>query len=176
MFDEDGLAADRRRQERSFNQELTEQMMRRAIELSRHGMRTGDGGPFGAVIAMGGRIVGEGWNRVVGAKDPTAHAEMEAIRAAARSLGSFTLTGCDLYASAQPCPMCLGATYWARLERVFYGNSVKDTAAIGFDDEVFYRQLTCSPHQREIPEAQVLAEEARRVFREYDAMPGTIRY
>lgn len=88
---------------------------------------------------------------MVGAKDPTAHAEMEAIRAAARSLGSFTLTGCDLYASAQPCPMCLGATYWARLDRVFYGNSVKDTAAIGFDDEVFYRQLTCSRTNARFP-------------------------
>ncbi|MCS6326257.1 MAG: nucleoside deaminase [Nitrospira sp.] len=150
--------------------------MRRAIELSRQGMRAGEGGPFGAVIVKGGVIVGEGWNRVLVTNDPTAHAEMEAIRAAARSLGSFTLKGCELYTSAQPCPMCLGAIYWSRLDRVFYGNSAKDTGAIGFDDEVFYRQLTCSPQQRDIPEVQVLADEAQRVFREYEAMPGTIRY
>lgn len=167
------LAAHRRR---GFDRATAERMMRRAIELSRQGMRAGEGGPFGAVIVMGGVIVGEGWNRVLVTNDPTAHAEMEAIRAVARSLGSFTLKGCELYTSAQPCPMCLGAIYWSRLDRVFYGNSAKDTGAIGFDDEVFYRQLTCSPQQRDIPEVQVLADEAQRVFREYEAMPGTIRY
>lgn len=164
------------RQGLGFDRATAERMMRRAIELSRQGMRAGDGGPFGAVIVKGSAIVGEGWNRVLVAKDPTAHAEMEAIRAAAKALGSFALSGCDLYASAEPCAMCLGAIYWARIDRVFYGNSVKDTAAIGFDDEVFYRQLTCSPQQREIPEVQVLAEEAQSVFREYETRPGAIRY
>ncbi len=164
------------RQGLGFDRATAERMMRRAIDLSRQGMRAGDGGPFGAVIVKGNAIVGEGWNRVLVAKDPTAHAEMEAIRAAAKALGSFTLSGCDLYASAEPCPMCLGAIYWARIDRVFYGNSVKDTAAIGFDDEVFYRQLTCSPQQREIPEVQVLAGEAQSVFREYETRPGATRY
>lgn len=163
-------------QRRGFDRATAERMMRRAVELSRQGMRAGDGGPFGAVIVKGDAIVGEGWNRVLVANDPTAHAEMEAIRSAAKVLGSYTLSRCDLYASAEPCPMCLGAIYWARIDRVFYGNSVKDTAAIGFDDEVFYRQLTCSPQQREIPEVQVLAEEAQLVFREYEARPDATRY
>lgn len=172
----ESLAASVSQQGRTFDLTTAERMMRRAIELSRQGMRAREGGPFGAVIVNGGAIVGEGWNRVLVTNDPTAHAEMEAIRAAARSLGSFTLKGCELYTSAQPCPMCLGAIYWSRLDRVFYGNSVKDTAAIGFDDEVFYRQLTSSPQQRDIPEVQVLADEAQHVFREYEAKPGTIRY
>lgn len=172
----ESLAADQPGQERVFDRDGAERLMRRAIKLGRHGMRSGEGGPFGAVIVKEGAIVGEGWNRVLATNDPTAHAEMEAIRAAARSVGSFTLKGCELYTSAQPCPMCLGAIYWSRLDRVLYGNSVRDTAAIGFDDEVFYRQLTCAPQQRDLPEVQVLADEAHVVFREYEAKPGAVQY
>lgn len=139
-------------------------------------MRAVKGGPFDAVIVKGGVIVGEGGNRVFATNDPTAHAEMEAIRAATGSLGSFVLTGCDLSASAQSCPMCLGAIYWARLDRVFYANSVKGAAVIGFDDEVLCRQLTCSSQQRDIPKVPVLAEEAECVFPEYEAGACTMRY
>lgn len=170
------LAALESPQSRAFDRETAEHMVRRAIALSRHGMRSGEGGPFGAVIVKGGATVGEGRNRVLATNDPTAHAEMEAIRAAARSVGSFTLKGCELYRSAQPCPMCFSAIYWLRLDRVLYGNSVRDTAAIGFDDEVSYRQVTCSPQQRDIPEVRVLVDEAHAVFREYEAKPGTVRY
>lgn len=150
--------------------------MRRAIELSRKGMEAGDGGPFGAVIVKGEKIVGEGWNRVIATKDPTAHGEVVAIRAATQSLDSFSLKGCDLYTSAHPCPMCLGAIYWARIDRIYYANNGKDAAAIGFDDEFIYQQLMRPPHQREVPGVQVLAEEAVQVFKSYAAKPDRVRY
>jgi tRNA(Arg) A34 adenosine deaminase TadA len=152
-----------------------EEFMRRAIELSRHGMRRGDGGPFGAVVVRGGAVVGEGWNRVLSTNDPTAHAEVEAIRDASRTLGRFDLSGCELFTSAEPCPMCLAATYWARIARVFYANSHADTAAIGFDDSMILGELR-KPAARLIPEARLLADEALAVFREYAADPTRVRY
>lgn len=152
-----------------FDQEMAEKFMRRAIELSRQGWEAGEGPPFGAVVAKEGKIVGESWNRRIVSKDATAHAEMEAIRRACKQLDSFSLKGCDLYASAQPCPMCLAATYWARIDRVYYGNSAKDSAAIGFDDDFIYQQLTRPPDQRKIPEVQLLGKEALEVFKDYAA-------
>ena len=169
-------AADQEATDKPFNRELVEQFMRRAIELSRKGMESGDGGPFGAVIVKGEKIVGEGWNRVIVTKDPTAHGEVVAIRAATQSLGDFNLKGCDLYTSAHPCPMCLGAIYWARIDRIYYGSSRKDAAAIGFDDEFIYQQLMRPPQQRQVPEVQVLAEEAVQVFKSYAAKPDRVRY
>ena len=150
--------------------------MRRAIELSRQAVRRGDGGPFGAVVVRGGRVVGEGWNRVVGTNDPTAHGEVVAIRDACRALGTFALAGCDLYTSSEPCPMCLSAIYWARLARVFYGNTVADAAAIGFDDTVILDELRKPPAARLIPAARFLAEEAVAAFREFAANPAHVRY
>ncbi len=150
--------------------------MRRAIALSRQGVAAGDGGPFGTVIVRGGQVVGEGWNRVVAAKDPTAHGEIVAIRAACLRLASFSLKGCDLYTTGQPCPMCLGSIYWARIDRVFFGFSVKDAAAIGFDDQFIYDQLARPLDKRLIPETQLLAQEALQVARDYAADPKRVRY
>src|SRR6476660_6909502 len=122
----------------------------RAIELSRQGMQTGKGGPFGCVIVKDGKIIGEGCNQVTATNDPTAHAEVVAIRNACRYLNSFQLTGCDIYTSCEPCPMCLGAIYWARPLRVIYANTKKDAAAIEFDDQFIYEEIIKQDHQRSI--------------------------
>lgn len=159
-----------------FDEARAQRFMRRAIELGRQGARAGDGGPFGTVIVKGGEIVGEGWNRVVATQDPTAHGEMVAIRAACRRLASFSLEGCELYTSGEPCPMCLGAIYWARIDRVFYGFSVGDAAGIGFDDRIIYEQLAAAPERRRIPETQLLAAEALQVLQAYAADPDRVRY
>lgn len=152
-----------------------EAFMRRAIELSRLGTSRGDGGPFGAVIVKDGRVVGEGWNRVLATNDPTAHGEVVAVRDACRNLGTYVLSGCELFTSAEPCPMCLAAVYWARLDRIFYGNSHADTAAIGFDDGTIQDELR-KDAGRTIPEVRLLADEALAVFREYAADPTRVRY
>ncbi len=156
--------------------EQAEKFMRRAIALSRQGVAAGDGGPFGTVIVKDGQVVGEGWNRVVATKDPTAHGEVVAIRAACQRLASFSLQGCDLYTTGQPCPMCLGSIYWARIGRVFFGFSVKDAADIGFDDQFIYDQLARPLDKRLIPEVQLLAKEALQVARAYAADPKRVRY
>jgi len=153
-----------------------EQFMRRALVLARRGMTAGDGGPFGALVVRRGVIVGEGWNRVVATGDPTAHGEIVAIRAACRRLKTFSLKGCILYTSAEPCPMCLGAIYWARIARVVYGMTVADAARIGFDDRFMYRELKRPPGRRRIPAVQLLAQEARAVAREYAANPRRTAY
>jgi guanine deaminase len=152
-----------------------EAFMRRAVELSRVGMTRGDGGPFGAVVVKDGAIVGEGWNRVLLTNDPTAHGEVVAIRDACQKLGTFDLTGCDLFTSAEPCPMCLSAIYWARIARIFYGNTHADTAAIGFADANFLDELR-KADGRSIPETRLLADEALAVFREYAADPNRVPY
>ncbi len=150
--------------------------LRRAIELSREKMQGGEGGPFGAVVVKDGRIVGEGWNQVTSAKDPTAHAEVQAIRAAARALGDFKLEGCVLYTSCEPCPMCLAAAYWARVDRVVYGNTHEDAAAIGFDDSFLYTEICRPIDQRSMPETRMLAEEAKAVFDEWAAKADKVPY
>lgn len=150
--------------------------MRRAIELSRQGMLRGDGGPFGAVVVCEGRVVGEGWNRVILSKDPTAHAEVNAVRDACQRLGRHHLTGCELYTSAEPCPMCLAAIYWARIDRYFYANDYAATATIGFDDAVFYQEILKPPQQRKVPAFQLLKDEAYRVFEEFTAHPQRVQY
>ena len=153
-----------------------ERFLNRAIELSRQGMQAGEGGPFGAVVVRGDEIVGEGWNRVVATNDPTAHAEIVAIRAACQRLNSFSLCGCELFASAEPCPLCLGAIYWSRLDRICYANTIHDAAAIGFDDASFYEQLLLAPPQRRIPQVHLPCEPALRVFQDYAANPAYVRY
>ena len=150
--------------------------MRRAIEISRAKMKAGEGGPFGAVIVHDGVIIGEGWNRVVGSHDPTAHAEIVAIRDACARLGTFRLTGTDIYTSCEPCPMCLAAILWARIDRLYFANSRADAAAIGFDDAVFYDEVALPPDQRALPATRLLAEEARTVFAEWEAKPDKVRY
>lgn len=150
--------------------------MRRAIELGRQGSTAGDGGPFGAVIVRAGHIIGEGWNRVIATGDPTAHGEMVAIRDACGRIGNISLQGCVLYTSGQPCPMCLGAIYWARIERVFYGFGIRDAARIGFDDHFIYEQLARPAEQRAIPEIPLLTAEALQILEAFAADPGRVRY
>ncbi len=138
--------------------------MRRAIELAQHGVRSNAGGPFGAVIVKNGKIVGEGWNQVTSTNDPTAHAEVMAIRAACQKLGTFNLQGCVIYTSCEPCPMCLGAIYWARIEKIYYACTRKDAASIGFDDDFIYKEITLSPEKRRIKGINFMRDEALETF------------
>lgn len=150
--------------------------MRRAIALAEQNVSSNGGGPFGAVVVHDGRIVGEGTNQVTGLHDPTAHAEVVAIRAACRELGSFSLAGAEIYASCEPCPMCLSAIYWARIDRIFYGNTKIDAAAIGFDDDHIYREIALPISDRAIPTQQILHDEAIEAFRAWDASAEKITY
>ena len=150
--------------------------MRRAIELSRINMEAGEGGPFGAVVVKDGAILGEGWNRVTSTCDPTAHAEVVAIRQACGHLGAFSLKGCEIYTSCEPCPMCLAAIYWARLDRIWYANTRADAAAIQFDDEWLYREVALPIGNRSLPAKSLLRDEALAVFRAWDTKPDKIRY
>ena len=150
--------------------------MQRAIELARKGMNQGAGGPFGAVVVRNDEIVGEGWNRVVGTNDPTAHGEVTAIRDACAKLGTFSLEGCEIHTTGQPCPMCLGAIHWARIERIFYGFGIADAASIGFDDTEFFRQMALPPEERLIPSQELCREEALELAQEYLRLPGRTPY
>jgi guanine deaminase len=141
--------------------------MRMAVELSRDGMDQGKGGPFGCVIVKNGKVIGKGSNSVSLSNDPTAHAEMVAIRDACKNLGHFQLEGCELYTSCEPCPMCLGAIYWARPSKVFYANSKKDAAEIGFDDDFIYQEIELPIENRKIPFEQILQNEAKKVFKDW---------
>lgn len=151
------------------------ELMRRAVALAEESVAKG-GGPFGAVIARGGEIVAEGANCVVPHHDPTAHAEVSAIREAARRLGTHDLSGCEIYTSCEPCPMCLGAIYWAHLDKIYYGCDRKDAAAIGFDDDFIYRELELAPSDRQKPSEIVLADEAARAFRLWSDKPDRKEY
>jgi tRNA(Arg) A34 adenosine deaminase TadA len=153
-----------------------EQLMRRAIALSAEKMRAGLGGPFGAIIARNGEVIAEGHNQVTSSNDPTAHAEVIAIRAACRQLTSFSLQGCEMYTSCEPCPMCLGAIYWARLDRVYYANTRADAATIGFDDDHIYREFDKPIDGRTVPFIQLGSEEARQIFQEWLEKPDKIPY
>ena len=141
-----------------------EAFMRRAIALAREGMEGGRGGPFGAVVVEAGEIVGEGCNQVTSTCDPTAHAEMVAIRAACAALGRFDLCGCEVYTSCEPCPMCLSALYWARVDRVYFANDRSDAARIGFDDAFIYREVSLPREARSLPLIRMLEAEARPAF------------
>ena len=137
--------------------------MRRAIILSEESIRNG-GGPFGAVISRNGEIIAEATNSVTTDKDPTAHAEVNCIRKAARNLGTFDLSGCDIYTSCEPCPMCLGAIYWAHINKIYYGNNRKDAARIGFDDDFIYQEIALQPDERQKKIESLLSEEAIKAF------------
>lgn len=141
--------------------------MRKAIELSRNGITANEGGPFGCVVAKGDEIIGYGWNKVTSTNDPTAHAEVVAIRDACTRLGTFQLTGCEIYTSCEPCPMCMGAIYWARPEKVYYANTREDAAAVGFDDSLIYEELIAPVDARKIPMIAVREPEAWKVFEEW---------
>lgn len=154
-----------------------ETLLARAIGLSRAHMEAGAGGPFGAVIATKeGRIIAEGWNGVTSGNDPTAHAEVVAIRRACEALGTFDLAGHVIYSSCEPCPMCLGAIYWARLDRLVFANAREDAAAIGFDDALIYDEIPKPIAERALPTEHRPSEEARRVFADWLAKADRINY
>ena len=155
---------------------MHEKFMREAIRLARIKMQTGQGGPFGAVVVRRGQIIARGWNRVTSANDPTAHAEVTAIRAACRKLKTFQLADCELYTSCEPCPMCLAAIYWARLKKVYYANSRRDAAKIHFDDELIYREVARPVSRRLIAMKQLLRGEAGQVFAEWKDEPDKLVY
>jgi guanine deaminase len=150
--------------------------MRRAIDLSVRNVHSGNGGPFGAVVVKDVEIVGEGANEVLATNDPSAHAEVIAIRAACRKLKTFQLTGCDIYTSCEPCPMCMGLIYWARPKNVYYANTATDAAKIGFDDAFIYHELTLPNSQRTIRMQQLLREEALAAFEAWQKKPDKIPY
>ena len=151
------------------------ELMMRAIELSKESVRNG-GGPFCAVIARNGEIIAEGSNNVTIECDPTAHAEVSTIRKACRKLGSFDLSGCEIFTSCEPCPMCLGAIYWAHLDKIYYGNDRKDAAAIGFDDDFIYQELDLKPAERQKPSEILLREEALEAFRMWQEKEDKTEY
>lgn len=153
-----------------------ERFMRRAIELAQSGVDDGLGGPFGCVVVKDGEIVGEGCNQVTSTNDPTAHAEVVAVREACRNLNSFQLTGCDVYTSCEPCPMCLGAIYWARPSRIFVAGTREDAAAAGFDDELFYSEIEKPNDDRQLKMESLLREESQKVFERWMAKPDKVEY
>ena len=155
---------------------MNSKFMREAIRLSIAMMRCGAGGPFGAVVVNGNKIVGRGCNQVTSINDPTAHAEIVAIRDACKRLKTFQLEDCDLYTSCEPCPMCLSAIYWARLRSVFYGNTRKDAARIAFDDDFIYREVALPMRRRQIPMKQLLRKEALKAFVEWQHKADKIPY
>jgi guanine deaminase len=152
------------------------EFLRRAIALATQNVLSGAGGPFAAVIVRDGKFVGEGVNTVTASNDPTAHGEVNAIRAACKALGTFTLAGCQLYTSCEPCPMCLAATYWARIDAIFYGASAADAARAGFDDAFLYDELRKSAGARTLAATQLLSAEAWASFAAWIASPNKIDY
>lgn len=150
--------------------------MARAIQLSMENVQSGRGGPFGAVVVKNHAIIAEGANRVTLTNDPTAHAEVLAIREACKQLGVFNLEGCEIHSSCEPCPMCLGAIYWARLSRIYFANTAADATKIGFDDSLIYRELAQPHTRRKIPMIQLMRGEALAAFRAWDAKPDKIAY
>jgi tRNA(Arg) A34 adenosine deaminase TadA len=150
--------------------------MQEAIRLAINGVNAGRGGPFGAVVVKEGRIVGRGWNCVTSTNDPTAHAEVVAIRDACQSLGAFHLAGCEIYASCQPCPMCLAAIYWAHLDKLYFGATAAEAAAAGFADDFIYRQFSLPPAGRSIPAVQLMPAESLAAFEAWKNKADRIAY
>jgi tRNA(Arg) A34 adenosine deaminase TadA len=155
---------------------MKKEFMLRAIELSRRNMQAGAGGPFGAVIVKDDKIIGEGWNKVTSINDPTAHAEVTAIRDACAKAQNFSLEGAEIYTSCEPCPMCLSAIYWARISKIYYGNTRKDAANIQFDDDFIYDEIPKKMADRKIPMLQCAHDEALEVFKEWSHKSDKISY
>src|ERR1700731_5351370 len=155
---------------------MSPDFMKRAISLALDNVRSGSGGPFAALIVKEGRIIAEGTNRVTLTNDPTAHAEIVAIRGACRVLADFQLSGCDLFTTCEPCPMCLGAIYWARPARVFYAGTAADAAAAGFDDAFIYNELTHPPAARRVPMTQLLRDESLAIFSVWKQQENKTQY
>lgn len=159
-----------------MNDSRHEYWMQQAIDLARKGMSANAGGPFGAIVVKDNQVVGRGHNSVTSTNDPTAHAEVVAIREACHKLGTFQLDGCVLYTSCEPCPMCLGAIYWARPEKVYYACSRLDAAEAGFDDELIYREINLEPAERKIPFEQIRTHAALEVFKDWINKPDKTPY
>lgn len=155
-----------------FNQEF----LKEAIRLSKENLTECSGGPFGAVIVKNDRIIAEGKNCVLSTNDPTSHAEIQAIRNASRHLDNFSLEGCEIYTSCEPCPMCLSAIYWARIDKIYYANTKKDAAEIGFDDDFIYKELALPEEQRKIEMIHYDTEEAKKVFLDWFGSEKKILY
>ncbi len=153
-----------------------ERHLARAVELSREHMERGDGGPFGAVIVRDGTVLADGWNQVTSTNDPTAHAEVVAIRRACRAAGVFSLEGATLYASCEPCPMCLASAYWARVSRIVYANTRQDAAAIGFDDAAIYDEIPKAPADRAIPTLRIASDAGEAVFADWLKKADRVAY
>lgn len=158
------------------NMTREEKFMREAIALSKKGVENNEGGPFGCIVVKGDQIVGRGNNKVTSTNDPTAHAEIVAIRDACKNLNAYQLDDCEIYTSCEPCPMCLGAIYWARPKRVFFGNTRKDAADIDFDDSMIYEELAKNMEERKIPISSLCREEALTVFEMWRAKPDKKLY
>ncbi|MDF7801832.1 nucleoside deaminase [Pontiellaceae bacterium B1224] len=154
----------------------SEPFLREAIRLSNEKMEAGEGGPFAAVIVKDGEIISKGWNCVTSANDPTAHGEVEAIRKACAKLGTYSLAGCEIYSSCEPCPMCLAAIYWARLDALYFAGSMADAAEAGFDDRFLYEELSKDWNARTLTSKQALQNEAQKVFKAWIANPGKTEY
>lgn len=155
---------------------MHEEFMRAAIAESKRGMDENEGGPFGAVIVKNGKIIGRGNNKVTSTNDPTAHAEVTAIRAACTALENFDLSGAEIYTSCEPCPMCLAAIFWARIDKIYYANTKKDAAAINFDDDFFYQEIDKPLDKRSIPMTQIMREDAIKVFQAWTDKTDKIAY
>ncbi len=153
-----------------------ERHMREALGIALEKMRANEGGPFGAMVVKDGRIVGRGWNKVTSINDPTAHAEIEAIRQACQVLKTFHLEGCELYASSEPCPMCLSAIYWAHIDKLFFAAAREDAAAAGFDDAFIYEEFSRPPERRRLQCQQLLRDEALRALQEWTEKPDKVPY
>ena len=159
-----------------MNIDQQKKFMREAIRLSMENVQSGNGGPFGTVIVKNGKIIATGVNEVTKSNDPTAHAEMIAIRNACEKLNSFQLDGCDIYCSCEPCPMCLGAIYWARPKSIYFANSKKDAAEINFDDNFIYQEIKLPIHERKLTITQLLRDEAQFVFLQWQESENKIEY
>lgn len=158
------------------NSPMNSEFMKKAVKLSEEKMQAGIGGPFGAVIVKNQKIIAEGWNRVTSSNDPTAHAEVVAIRKAAEVLGTFDLSGCEIYSSCEPCPMCLSAIYWARLDKIYFANTRFEAAKIGFDDNFLYEEVNKPIEKRSIPTQHTPDKEAQRVFSVWETKADKIEY
>lgn len=155
---------------------MNKDFMKQAIKLSLDNMRKGAGGPFGAVIVKNGQVIGTGWNKVTSTNDPTAHAEVVAIREACQKLSTFDLSGAEIYTSCEPCPMCLAAIYWARVDKIYYANTRQDAADIDFDDDFLYQEIPKDVKDRKVPMVQCCHEEALTVFKEWKDKQDKVAY
>ena len=159
-----------------MHSEQSREFMRRAVRLSAERMRKGDGGPFGAIIVNDGKVIAEGWNRVTSTNDPTAHAEVTAIRRACQALGTFSLKGCEIFTSCEPCPMCLGAVYWARLDAVYFAATRHDAARAGFDDARLYHEIALPVAERALPMTRLALPDALAAFDAWAARSDRVPY